>query len=68
MESVDLKIYDLQGRLIRTLAQQQTHSPGVFTATWDGRDDSGQQVVSGIYFVKLQAGQFAASRKMALVK
>lgn len=68
MEQVDLTIYDLQGRVVRTLAVQQAYSPGVHTITWNGRDNSDRQVASGIYFAKLQAGQFVATRKMALVK
>jgi hypothetical protein len=35
---------------------------------WDGRDDSGRIVTSGVYFYKLEAGQYAASRKMLLLK
>jgi hypothetical protein len=44
------------------------HAPGAHSVAWDGRDDSGRGVASGIYFVRLEARDFQASRKMVLLK
>jgi hypothetical protein len=47
-----LKVYDLQGRLVRTLFDQDA-AAGTFRASWDGRDDGGRVATKGIYFVRL---------------
>jgi flagellar hook assembly protein FlgD len=41
---------------------------GSHTVKWDGRDESGQQVASGVYFYKLVAGDFRSTKKMVLLK
>jgi len=62
-----LVVYDLQGRRIRTLASGMQES-GEKRVTWDGTNDAGRQVSSGIYFYRLQAGQETSVRKMILMK
>jgi hypothetical protein len=64
---VDLAIYDVVGRRVKQLAKG-FQTPGVKTAVWDGRDDSGQQVATGVYFCRLRAGSFTSIRKMAFLK
>jgi flagellar hook assembly protein FlgD len=64
---VSLAVYDITGRKVRTLVSGQM-SEGEHTATWDGRDDSGQPVASGMYISRLVAGERIAAGKMALVK
>jgi hypothetical protein len=64
---VQLEIYDVQGRRVRTLIRGQ-EAPGMHASIWDGRDDSGQRMQSGIYFYRLQAGDQTLTRKMMLVK
>ncbi|HUU27214.1 MAG TPA: DUF1573 domain-containing protein, partial [archaeon] len=64
---VILKVYDIRGRLIRTLADG-SREPGTHTAFWDGTDESGQQASSGIYIYRLRAGDFVQTRKMVLLK
>ena len=69
---VRLSIYDVRGALVRQVelgfraAGQYLTSAGA--AHWDGRDQGGQFVASGIYFYRLQAGTFAQVRKMVVVK
>jgi hypothetical protein len=64
---VSLRIYDVKGRLIRTLADHEM--PGAeHRATWDGTDNRGSQVASGIYFVRLETGRVAQTRKVVLLK
>ena len=69
---VTLTIYAADGRLIRTLALG--HQPtGVYqsksrAAYWDGRNDLGERVASGLYFYTLTAGEFTATGKMLITK
>jgi hypothetical protein len=59
-------IYNIAGQLIRAYSGHA--SAGVKSIVWDGKDASGNQVASGIYFYKAQAGQFSATKKMLLMK
>jgi FlgD Ig-like domain len=54
-ERVDLAVYGVDGRRIRTL-ERGTRDPGVFRVVWDGRDAGGALVPPGVYFVRLAAG------------
>jgi hypothetical protein len=65
--AVNLKIYDVAGALVRELVSD-TRAAGAYNVKWDGRDGSGQQVASGVYFYKLVAGNFASTKKMVLLK
>jgi zinc metalloprotease ZmpB len=60
-----LAIYDLQGRKVRTLADGAL-SAGTTEYSWDGRNDAGQPVGPGMYFVRLAAGDAVAVRKVIL--
>ncbi|MFH1844831.1 MAG: FlgD immunoglobulin-like domain containing protein [bacterium] len=64
---VSLRIYDLGGGLIRTLADG-SHESGVHTIQWNGRDGSGQALGSGIYLYRLDAGLHSETRKLILAK
>ena len=64
---ITLKVYDLRGKVVRTLIDD-VREPGVHTAFWDGRDDSGRGVASGVYLYRLKAGDFSQTRKMVLLK
>jgi predicted CXXCH cytochrome family protein len=65
--SVSLKVYDISGRLVRTLAGEDMGA-GAYRVTWDGRDNDGGGVASGMYLYRLQAGSFNQTRKMLLLK
>ncbi|MFH1276884.1 MAG: FlgD immunoglobulin-like domain containing protein, partial [Candidatus Eisenbacteria bacterium] len=43
-------------------------SAGSHAVTWDGRDDGGASVSSGVYFYRLQAGEFSESKRMTLIR
>lgn len=62
-----LKIYNILGQEVITLVDEAKEA-GYYTVAWDGRDSSGREVSSGIYFYRLKAGDFTATKKMALLK
>jgi len=64
---VSLQIYDLAGRLVRTLVKGKVQR-GHYTALWDGTDNLGKNVASGAYFYRLSAAGFTQNRKMVLLK
>ena len=65
--AVKVEIYDVTGRLVRTLVDGEA-VPGRHCAIWDGRSDTGSQVGSGIYFCRMEAEDFLDTRKMLLLK
>ena len=69
---VTLTIYDLSGRVVRTLAvghriaaAYESRSKAIY---WDGRNPLGEQVASGVYFYHLSAGDYSATRRMVILK
>ncbi|NOZ74530.1 MAG: T9SS type A sorting domain-containing protein [FCB group bacterium] len=64
---VTLKVFDILGRDVITLAQGKKSS-GFHSVVWDGRNNKGVPVSTGLYFYKLKAGQFVKIRKMLLLK
>ena len=61
-----LSVHDVSGREIAILARRR--AIGEIAVTWDGRDTSGNEVSSGIYFVRMEAGDFTDTRKMMLLR
>ncbi|MBN2000480.1 T9SS type A sorting domain-containing protein [candidate division KSB1 bacterium] len=66
-EFVTIRVYDLSGKLVRTLVNERK-SAGNHRTVWDRTDDRGQIVPSGIYFYRMRAGKFEATKKMTLLK
>ncbi len=64
---VELRVFNVRGELVRTLASGNL-SAGVHALEWDGRDDRGNLIASGVYFYRLSAADFAQTRKMLLLK
>ena len=67
MVLVSLDIFDLLGRRVRTLVRGRISS-GRYAVVWDGTDDSGDRVASGVYFYRLIARDFVTSKKLLLLK
>ena len=67
-EVVYLRIVDVTGKEIRTLVNGQTLSAGTYTYQWDAKTNAGLTVPSGLYFLRIDAGQFHAVRKLNLLK
>ncbi len=65
--NVTLNIFDIKGRLIRTLVNT-SQAAGAYQMEWDGKDQSGLVMPSGIYICRLQAGQHTASLKLLKAK
>jgi hypothetical protein len=65
---VDLRIYDVSGRLVRSLINGETMTAGNRDAVWNGRDDGGRIVATGVYFYRLTAGEYGETKRMMLVK
>ncbi|MFC1572962.1 FlgD immunoglobulin-like domain containing protein [Candidatus Eisenbacteria bacterium] len=63
---VELAIYSVNGRLIRKLLDEE-RTAGSHSATWDGKDDAGKKVASGVYFYGLTAPGIKESRQMILL-
>lgn len=64
---VRIEVYNLLGQKVRTLFNGH-REPGYFRAVWDGRNESGVQVGSGVYVARMVAGDFTRVRKMILMK
>lgn len=70
--NVTIRIHSVSGELIKTL--DLGHRPAGFYITkdkaayWDGKNEAGEQVASGIYFYTIQAGEFAATKKMVIAQ
>ena len=64
---VQLKIFDISGRLIATLVDG-FQAAGYRSVTWNGTDNRGIAVSSGVYFCKIVAGNWSEQRKMILLR
>jgi hypothetical protein len=63
---VSLKLYDLRGRLVRVLVEDE-QVPGTYPVQWDGKDDRGSGLSSGIYLYRLVQGDIEVTRKLILI-
>jgi hypothetical protein len=64
---VALAVYNVRGQKVITLVDELKEA-GRYSVNWDGRSQTGQHVSSGVYFYRLQAGDFSAVRKMVILK
>jgi Ca-activated chloride channel homolog len=64
---VKLMIYDMLGRIVKTLVAD-SRSPGEYSVVWDGTDEQGKSVSTGLYYCRLEAGGFSATRPMMMLK
>lgn len=65
---VSLDIFNIKGQLVKRLAQDQKLPAGSHSFVWDGKDDSGKNLSSGIYLYRLQNGKYSHSKKMIMMK
>jgi flagellar hook assembly protein FlgD len=64
---VSAVIYDITGRQVEKLLSGE-YAPGYHSKAWDGTDDTGKTVPSGVYFIKFNAGDYCVRNKMLLIK
>ncbi len=65
--NVKLAIFDVNGKLVRTLVSGQMDA-GIHTIRWDATDNDGSEIPTGVYFCKMKAGEFSAVSKLMLIK
>ncbi|MFQ5652651.1 MAG: FlgD immunoglobulin-like domain containing protein [bacterium] len=65
---VVLRIFNVVGQKVRDLVVNNRQAAGAYTAVWDGKDDFGRAVASGLYIYHIEAGDFVQSRKMTLIR
>ena len=65
---VSLNIYDIQGRLVSSLIDNYFYSAGSYQMNWNGKNQYGTQVPSGMYLYKLESSNQIVTRKMVLMK
>ena len=65
---VRLNIFDVTGRLVRTLVDGKSLQAGPHTALWDGRDGAGRSVASGTYFARMEAGSWKQDARVTILK
>ncbi|MFQ6618119.1 MAG: FlgD immunoglobulin-like domain containing protein, partial [Fidelibacterota bacterium] len=64
---ISLVIYDIMGRRVKTLAAGEKNA-GYYWVKWDGKNDRGKNVASGLYILRMKAGDFLRTRKMLLLR
>ncbi len=67
-DNINLDIYNILGRKIRSLITNKQYSPGKHVINWDGYNQKGEAVSSGIYFYKLSGSNISQTKKMVLVR
>ncbi len=64
---VQINVYNVLGQKVTTLVNEDREA-GTYVVSWDGTSNGGGKVSSGIYFYKMEAGDFVQTKKMALLK
>jgi flagellar hook assembly protein FlgD len=67
-EQVTLRIFDVTGRVVRTLADGSVLESGSHHVEWNGHDEGGAQLQAGLYFCRLVAGPSSVTRRMVLAR
>ncbi|MBN1351433.1 T9SS type A sorting domain-containing protein [candidate division KSB1 bacterium] len=65
---VSLQIFDLAGKLVKTLSENLTWKANTHSVLWNGTDGKGNPVSSGVYLIRIQCGGFAAIKKCVMIK
>jgi flagellar hook assembly protein FlgD len=66
--NVTLEVYNILGMQVRTLIAGNRMNAGKYSVDWDGKDNSGMSVPSGVYLYRIQTDKFSAAKKMVLMK
>ena len=66
-KEVALQVFNINGGLVQTLIRSKL-SPGKYSFDWEGTDQDGRSVTSGVYFIQIDIGSFRSTKKALLVK
>ncbi len=66
--NVELVIYNIKGERVRTLVNEYHNKPGYYYEIWNGKDNQGKDVASGVYFYTIKAADYISTKKMLLMK
>jgi flagellar hook assembly protein FlgD len=64
---VQIDVFNIKGEKVKTLVNEHM-TAAAHTVTWNGNDDEGNAVTSGVYFYKMQSGKYTSTKKMILMK
>jgi hypothetical protein len=64
---VKLEVFDIRGRLVKSLVDRALPA-GRYDIGWDGRDSQGRKAASGVYFYRIEAGQWSQTKRMVIVR
>jgi hypothetical protein len=67
-EKVEVRVYDVSGRLVKTVANRTFAGGQEHVVTWDGTNEAGQAVSRGVYFYQLRSPSFTSQKKLAVLK
>jgi flagellar hook assembly protein FlgD len=67
-KNVSVRVFDVSGRLVKTLVDNQLYTQGTYEVTWNGTSQDGTAVASGTYLYSLEYGNFRQSKTMILLK
>lgn len=67
-KKVSVRIYNMMGQVVRTLVKDELQSAGRQKVLWDGKNDAGQRVATGVYIYSLEFGNFKKTNRMTLLK
>lgn len=65
--NVQLEVYNIKGQKVKTLVNDY-RTPGEYNVTWDGRNETDQEVNSGVYFYRIKSEDYSSAKKMILMK
>lgn len=67
LQKVLIWVFDINGRLVKTLANAQMQ-PGTHQLTWDAKDEEGNNISAGIYFLRIETKDYAETKKLSVIK
>ncbi len=65
---VNLSIYNMRGELVKKLVNNEEKSSGLHKLKWNGQDEYGKPVSSGMYYFRISTGRYSSTKKMILLK
>lgn len=67
-KNISLEIYDISGRLVNTLISNEEFDAGMHGIYWNGKNEKGQNVSTGVYIYRLRSGNFSVLKRMAYIR